>query len=130
SVVASIRGERDIAVGNVVGSNIFNILAVLGLTGIVASDGVSIADTALRVDLPVMVAVVVICLPSFARGRIIFRWEGMAFLALYVAYVIYLYISATSPDAAGGHTGTIIGLTFAAAAVGWAALALRHRFGT
>src|SRR5690606_37605831 len=63
SVVASLRGERDIAVGNVVGSNLFNILAVLGMTGLVAPDGVAVAETAQRVDIPVMIAVALACFP-------------------------------------------------------------------
>src|SRR5690606_8417196 len=82
SVVAGIRGERDIAIGNVVGSNIFNILSVLGISAIVSGGNVPVADTALRVDIPVMIAVAIICLPSFFTGRIIARWEGMAFIAL------------------------------------------------
>ena len=82
SVLAAIRGERDIAVGNVVGSNIFNILSVLGLTAIVAPAGVAVSSDALAVDLPFMVAVAVACLPLFATGRIVGRLEG-GFLLLY-----------------------------------------------
>lgn len=65
SVIASIRGERDIAVGNVVGSNIFNILAVLGLSGLISPDGINVAPSALRFDIPVMIAVAAACLPIF-----------------------------------------------------------------
>lgn len=129
SVVASIRGERDIAVGNVVGSNIFNILAVLGLSSIVGGGGVEVADSALRVDIPVMIAVAVICLPSFFTGRMIARWEGLVFIALYAAYVLYLYLDATSPDALGGRADVALGVAFAVAAVAWAALALRETRG-
>jgi len=125
SVVASLRGERDIAVGNVVGSNMFNILAVLGLTGLVAGDGVPVAGSALRVDIPVMIAVAVICLPSFFTGRIITRLEGLTFIALYVAYVLYLYIDATAPEALGGRADMALGATFSIAALLWGAFALR-----
>jgi len=101
SVVASIRGERDIAVGNVVGSNLFNILAVLGLSSLVAPNGVDVADQALRVDIPIMVGVAVACLPVFFAGYIITRWNGALFVGLYVAYLAYLYLAATGHAALG-----------------------------
>jgi cation:H+ antiporter len=95
SVVASIRGERDIAIGNVIGSNIFNILAALGLTGIVAPLGVTVSAAALRFDIPVMIAVAVSCLPIFFRGHNITRWEGILFLSYYSAYTAYLILKST-----------------------------------
>jgi cation:H+ antiporter len=94
SVVASLRGERDIAVGNVVGSNIFNILLVLGVTGLVAPAGIPVAGQALQFDIPVMTAVAIACLPIFFTGYTIDRWEGALFLAYYVAYTVYLILSA------------------------------------
>jgi cation:H+ antiporter len=101
SVVASIRGERDIAVGNVVGSNIFNILAVLGASAVVAPAGVAIAPSALRFDIPVMTATAVVCLPVFFTGGRISRAEGLLFLLYYVAYIVFLVLHATSePQAA------------------------------
>ena len=63
SVVASLKGERDIAVGNVVGSNIFNILAVLGVAGLFSPAGINVPPEALNFDIPVMVAVAIACLP-------------------------------------------------------------------
>jgi cation:H+ antiporter len=95
SVVAAIRGERDIAVGNVVGSNIFNILAVLGLSATIAPDGVAVADQALRFDIPVMIAVAAACLPIFFTGHRIARWEGALFLGYYIAYTATLVMLAT-----------------------------------
>lgn len=95
SIVAAIRGERDIAVGNVVGSNIFNILAVLGLTAIVApGTGIAIAPGAIQIDMPFMIAVAVACLPIFITGNVIARWEGVLFLAYYAAYTAYLILTA------------------------------------
>ena len=96
SLVAAIRGERDIAVGNVVGSNIFNILAVLGLTAMVAPNGVPVASGMLTIDMPFMIAVAIACLPIFLTGHTIARWEGIVFLAYYVAYTIYLALDATN----------------------------------
>lgn len=94
SIIASIRGERDIAVGNVVGSNIFNLLAVLGLSSIIAPDGINVPTAAQRFDIPVMIAVAVACLPIFFTGHIITRWEGALFLGYYIAYALYLVLAA------------------------------------
>jgi cation:H+ antiporter len=95
SVVASLRGERDIAVGNVVGSNIFNILAVLGSAAAVAPAGVNVSPSALGFDIPVMIAVAVACLPIFFTGFSISRWEGLLFLGYYVAYTAFLILDAS-----------------------------------
>ena len=96
SVIATIKGERDIAVGNVIGSNIFNLLAILGLAGLLSPNGINVTDTALRFDLPFMIAVSVACLPIFFTGYIISRWEGGLFLAYYFVYIIYLYLATVS----------------------------------
>jgi cation:H+ antiporter len=94
SVIASLRGERDIAVGNVVGSNIFNLLSVLGLSSIVAPDGITVASAALVFDIPVMVGTALICLPIFFTGYLISRFSGALFLFYYVAYTLYLLMAA------------------------------------
>lgn len=99
SVVACYRGERDIAVGNIVGSNIFNILTVLGVTAAVTDIPVSTA--ALRFDIPVMLAVAIACLPIFYTGNRISRWEGMLFISYYVAYSAYLGLDAVGHDQLG-----------------------------
>jgi cation:H+ antiporter len=98
SIIASIRGERDIAVGNVVGSNLFNILAVLGLASIVSPSGIPVAPSALNFDIPVMIAVAFACLPIFFTGHRIARWEGAIFLLYYGAYTVYLILNASSHD--------------------------------
>ena len=97
SVLASWRGERDIAVGNVIGSNLFNILCVLGLSAAVSAQGVAVPVSALRFDIPVMIAVAVVCLPIFVTGQQIARWEGVLFLGYYLAYLLYLVLSETQP---------------------------------
>lgn len=94
SIIATLRGERDIAVGNVVGSNLFNILAVLGLASVVSPDGVAVAAAALRFDLPVMIGAAIACLPIFFTGNRIARWEGALFFAYYLAYLTYLILGA------------------------------------
>ncbi|MEM8671478.1 MAG: calcium/sodium antiporter [Planctomycetota bacterium] len=98
SVVASCRGERDIAVGNVVGSNLFNILCVLGLTSIVSDGGVAVSNEAIAFDIPVMVAVAVICLPVFWLDGVIQRYEGCLFLLYYVLYTAFLVLASTRPE--------------------------------
>ena len=75
SVIAAIRGQKDLAVGNVVGSNLFNLLGVLGLTAVIAGD-VPVAPGALTFDMPVMLAVAIACLPIFFTGYRIGRLEG------------------------------------------------------
>jgi cation:H+ antiporter len=99
SVMAALRGERDMAVGNVVGSNIFNLLFVLGGAAVVSPAGVPVSAAALAFDVPVMTAVAVAALPVFATGHCIARWEGAMFLAYYVSYVTYLVLDATGHHA-------------------------------
>jgi cation:H+ antiporter len=93
SVLASLRGEREIAVGNVVGSNILNILGVLGLTALILPEPIAVPPGVLAFDLPILVATAVACLPIFFNGRMIARWEGGLFLAYYVAYTAYLVLA-------------------------------------
>ena len=100
SVAASLRGERDIAVGNIVGSNIFNVLLVLGAAAVVSPAGLRIPPAALTFDLPVMTAVAVACLPVFFTDMEIARWEGAVFLGYYVAYTAFLVLDATGHEAA------------------------------
>ncbi|MCA3211448.1 MAG: calcium/sodium antiporter [Burkholderiaceae bacterium] len=99
SITAAIKGERDIAVGNVVGSNTFNILGCLGLAGLVAPSGLPLAPSVLTFDIWVMLAVAIACLPVFFTGREIARWEGAVFLGYYAAYVAYLILAAQQHDA-------------------------------
>jgi cation:H+ antiporter len=108
SVVAAIKGEKDIAVGNVVGSNIFNILSVLGLTSIVAPNGISVSTAALNFDIPVMIAVAIACLPIFFTGNLISRWEGAVFLGYYVAYILYLIFEATQHDMLSAFSNAMV----------------------
>ncbi len=107
SLIAAFRGERDIAVGNVVGSNIFNILLVLGVAGSVSPSGIPVAAAALRFDLPVMIAVAVACLPVFFTGHVISRWEGAVFLGYYAAYTAYLVLDATEHDALPAYSAVM-----------------------
>ncbi len=95
SIVAAVRGERDIAVGNVVGSNLFNLLSVLGLAAIVAPGGLPVSSDALRLDMPVMTVVALACLPVFFNGYQLKRWEGVLFSLYYLAYLAFLVLDQT-----------------------------------
>lgn len=124
SVVAAMRGERDIAVGNAIGSSVFNLLGILGVAALVTTGGLSVAPGLAFFDIPVMIAVAFACLPIFATGRRIARWEGALFLAYYVVYVTYLVLSATQHDAVHSFGSTMLGfvlpLTGATLVVLWA----------
>lgn len=114
SVIATIRGERDIAVGNVVGSNVFNLLAVLGLSAIVGGE-IPVAPGALTFDLPVMTVVAIACLPILFTGYRIARWEGALFLTYGAGYTVYLLATAirhpTVPALAEALAAVVIPLT-------------------
>jgi cation:H+ antiporter len=112
SVVATLRGERDMAIGNVVGSNIANILAILGISSLVTPGGLSVAESLLRVDIPVMIAVAIVCLPVFYTGYLIRRWEGSVFLAAYIGYTTWLVFDATKQPASTA-LGEALGWVFA-----------------
>ncbi len=90
SLVAAWRGQGDLAVGNVVGSNLFNLLGVLGLSAI-SGDGVVVPPEALRFDLPVMLFSAVICWPILRSERMVSRAEGAALLVGYGAYTALLF---------------------------------------
>jgi cation:H+ antiporter len=109
SVLAAIRGQRDIAVGNVIGSNIFNILGCLGLAGSLAATPLTVAPSLQNFDLPVMLAVAVACLPVFFTGANVARWEAGVFLAYYVAYTAYLILAAGDHDALPAFSRAMLG---------------------
>ncbi len=108
SIAASVRGQRDIAVGNVIGSNIFNVLAVLGGSAALSRGGVAVSASALAFDIPVMIAVAGACLPVFFTGHRIDRWEGFLFLGYYGAYVVYLILDASRSSHLDSYTAAMI----------------------
>jgi cation:H+ antiporter len=124
SITAALKGERDIAVGNVVGSNTFNILGCVGLSGLVSgAAGLTLAPSLLNFDIWVMLAVALACLPIFITGREIARWEGAVFLGYYVAYVAYLILAAQQHAALEAFSSTMLGfvvpLTIITLVVAW-----------
>ncbi|AGF73036.1 calcium/sodium antiporter [Corynebacterium halotolerans] len=107
SITAVRRGERDIAVGNIVGSNIFNIGVVLGLPALISLEGIPVSGAAVALDIPVMLATSIALLPIAFTGFVIARWEGAIFLGLYLAYTGYLILAATEHDALEGFTAVM-----------------------
>jgi len=108
SIIAVAKGERDIAVGNAIGSNILNLLLVLGLTAVVSPSGIPVVDEAIHFDIPVMVAVCFACLPSFITGSKISRWEGGFFVGYYIAYTLFLLLSSLSDSNLGTFSQTML----------------------
>lgn len=112
SVVASFKGERDIAVGNVIGSNLFNLLGVLGVAASLTPAGLPVPPDALRFDIPVALVVSIACLPIFFSGYTIDRWEGGLFLVYYIAYMTYLVLKSTGHEMLPLFTTAMWGFAF------------------
>ncbi len=85
SLVSSLRGRSDVAIGNVIGSNLFNILMILGLTGLVSP--LPVQASIVGSDCWWMLGVTAVLLPILLNGRRVNRWEGSVLLAAYVAYL-------------------------------------------
>lgn len=98
SVLAAWNKEADLSIGNVIGSNIFNIFLVLGITALFSSGGIEVRSAALALDFPFMIAVSIACLPIFFTGHNIARWEGALFLGYYAAYMVYLFMDSTQHE--------------------------------
>ena len=108
SLVAAVRGERDIAIGNVVGSCIANIGLVLAVPALFADGGIPVAAAAIALDIPLMVATAIVLVPIIFTGFTVERWEGGLFIALYAAYLAFLVLDATGHEALSGYTSTMM----------------------
>lgn len=127
SLAAALKGERDLAVGNVVGSNTFNILGCLGISGLVAGGaGLQVPPAVMAFDLWVMLAVSLACLPVFMTGREIARWEGAVFVGYYLAYVTYLILAAQEHAALGAYSIAMLSFVVPLTVITLVALMLRH----
>jgi cation:H+ antiporter len=126
SLVATLRGERDIAVGNVIGSNTFNLLGVLGLSSLAAPHALPVPPAMLNFDLLVMIGVALACLPIFFTGHVIARWEGALFLAYYTAYMAYLLLAAQQHDLLDTYGTAMITVVLPLTAITLAVFAARH----
>ena len=126
SVQSAWSGQVDITLGNVVGSNIFNLLGVLGVSALVSPSDLTVAPAMLGFDIPFMVAVAVACLPIFCTGARIDRWEGVLFLGYYLAYTAWLILAATRHDALGPFSAAMTLFVLPLTGLSLAVLAWRH----
>lgn len=92
SLIATLRGNTDIAIGNVIGSNIFNILFILGSSSIIAQKGISVANNITYYDIPFLLFLSVLSFPFLLSGKKVVKWEGVVFLLLYLGYCFYLIL--------------------------------------
>lgn len=90
SITAALKGTADIAVGNVVGSNILNILIILGVSSVITS--IAVAKTTVRYEIPIMLAMTVLLLVFGANGGTICLWEGVVLLLCFVGYLGYMFL--------------------------------------
>ncbi|HZA05895.1 MAG TPA: calcium/sodium antiporter [Propionibacteriaceae bacterium] len=95
TVVSTVRGERDIALGNLLGSGVYNIALVLGITCLAAPQAVQLEPALVRIDIPIMVVATLVCVPIFISGRRVARAEGGAMVAAYLAYLAFLLTTQT-----------------------------------
>jgi cation:H+ antiporter len=109
TIVAATRKQGDLAIGNAVGSNIMNLLLVLGAMAVVSPIPIVVPREALAFDLPFMLAVAFACFPVFFAGYAIRRWEGFLFLGYYVAYLTFLLLQSTRHDALPQFSGWMLG---------------------
>lgn len=92
SVIASLRGEREIAIGNVVGSNVFNVLGVLGATALVAPSDLPVLPQTRGLDFPVLLAIGLACLWVCRSARTVRRREGALLVGGYALYMLTLML--------------------------------------
>ena len=90
TIVATIKNDRDVAVGNLIGSSISNVLVILGITCVVSANGVEVSSDILWLDLPLAALVAIVCYPVFRSERMISRNEGAVFVFLYCVYLFTL----------------------------------------
>jgi cation:H+ antiporter len=95
TVVSTVRGDRDIALGNLLGSGVYNIALVLGITCLAAPQALQLEPALVRIDIPIMVAATLVCVPIFVSGRRVTRPEGGAMVAAYLAYLAFLLTTQT-----------------------------------
>ena len=112
TLVAALKGERDIAIGGVIGSNILNLLAVLGVSGLFIPGAIPVQNILLEFDLIVLIIASFLCIPIFYTGHIISRLEGGLFLFLYFSYLFYLFLSSTDHDFLSVFTNIMIYFIF------------------
>lgn len=95
TIVSTIRGDRDIAIGNLIGSSVYNIGLILGTTAVVVPGRFDLSTPLTYVDIPIMTGVALLCVPMFVVGGKVTRTEGVACVAAYGVYLAYLVLLRT-----------------------------------
>lgn len=95
TIISTIRGDRDIAIGNLIGSSTFNLTLILGVSLLFAPGSFAIDPQLIMIDLPVMLAVSLVCIPVFLTGNRVSRGEGITFVVAYAGYLGFLLATRT-----------------------------------
>ncbi|MBQ3094206.1 MAG: calcium/sodium antiporter [Clostridia bacterium] len=90
SITAALKGNADITVGNILGSNIMNIFVILGLASVITS--IAVAKTTVRYEIPIMVGITFLLLGFGATGGTINLWEGILLWMCFIGYLAYMFV--------------------------------------
>jgi cation:H+ antiporter len=126
AVVAAVKGDTQLAVGNVVGSNVANIGMVLGIPALLLPGGIAVDPAAVRFDVPVMAAATVALGVVLYTGSRVSRPEGAVLLAWFVAYTAYLVLDSADHDAVGPFSAVLLWFCLPVTVVAAAGLAVRE----
>ena len=127
SIVAALRGERDIAVGNVIGSCLFNLLSIAGIAALVTPGGLDVSPSLITFDIPVMIGVVLACVTLAATGHVITRWQGALLFSYYLAYILYLVLDATQSPLLGSYSNIMLSVAMPLTLIALTLLLVRYR---
>ncbi len=108
SLIATIKGEKEIAIGNVIGSNIFNLLGALGTSALVSPSGLPVELSMKSVDAKVMFATTALTMPLFIYRPFLSRIVGVVFVFLYVLYTYYLYLLSVKPEEISSYSNVVM----------------------
>ncbi|MBX2939792.1 MAG: calcium/sodium antiporter [Ferruginibacter sp.] len=95
TIMATIKNDRDVAIGNLIGSSISNILVILGLTTMASPNGIDVSSDIQWLDLPLAAAVAIACYPVFRSNKMVSRAEGIVFVTIYLIYLSSLILLRT-----------------------------------
>lgn len=93
TIISTLRNERDIAIGNLIGSSTYNILAILGITALFPENGIQVERDLIAIDIPVTAAAALVCVPVFLTNHRVTRTEGALFVTAYTVYFAYLVLA-------------------------------------
>ncbi len=91
TLMGTLRDDRDVAIGNLIGSSIYNVLVILGITCMIPAGGVDVSRELLWIDLPLAALVAIVCYPVFRSGQQVSRLEGGLFVTAYLLYLASLF---------------------------------------